>query len=83
MNREDFLKHESAVLRNLSLLIKESAMTFAKTYTTKEDAIAFLIKEGYHWNESTQRYERGELYLTLARGYVGKCKSGKWVISAA
>jgi len=55
----------------------------AKTYTTKDDALAFLKKEGYKWNHETGRHERGEMFVSLARAYVGQCNNGQWIITRA
>ena len=54
-----------------------------KTYKSREEALAYLKDEGFKWNPNTGRHERGVMYISLARAYVGECINGKWVITRA
>lgn len=54
-----------------------------RTYPTESDAINALVAVGFVWNDKTKRHERGAMFVSLARAYVGKCKDGRYTISAA
>ena len=41
-----------------------------KTYKSREEALAYLKDEGFKWNHTTGRHERGVMYISLARAYV-------------
>jgi hypothetical protein len=55
----------------------------SKSYNSREQALAYLKDEGFKWNPDTQRHERGEMYISLARAYVGQCINGQWIITRA
>ena len=58
-------------------------MKYGNNFKAREDALAYLKDEGYKWNPDTQRHERGEMYVSLARAYVGQCANGVWLITRA
>ena len=53
------------------------------TYKTEQDAIAYLEKQGFRYNPDSGWHERGEPFISLARGIVGQCLDGIWIITRA
>jgi hypothetical protein len=53
------------------------------TYKSEQAAIAYLIGQGFAFNDVSGIYERGERFVSLARAIVGKCADGVWIITRA
>lgn len=55
---------------------------FAKTYATEQDAIKHLKEIGYAWHDGLMCWYRNNAGINQ-RAYVGMCRTGEWLISAA